>query len=206
MTSLSFPEDVEVNASGNLYIADTQSFRVRKVSAATGVITTIAGNGSSDSTGDGSAATAAGLAFPRRVAVDNNGNLFILDLSSTVRIRRVDAATGVVTSIAGGGTSDRTSGLRLRADPAPRRGRQSAALGQHGHARRGTLRRRRWALLRLRRRHLRAPRGAQQPAGCRGDYGAARPHILQHAGRRRRLVLRRRRDRQPDGDLGLGAP
>ena len=103
--SLSFPRGVVVDASGNLYIADTDNHRVRRVNGATGVITTVAGTGTNGFSGDGGPATSASLGFPRGVAVDASGNLFIADTSNH-RIRRVDAATSVITTVVGGGIGE----------------------------------------------------------------------------------------------------
>jgi trimeric autotransporter adhesin len=77
--TLSLPQGVAVDRSGNLFIADTYNNVVRRVDAASGVIMTVAGNGSSGFGGDGGRATAAALALPERVALDSVGNLFIAD-------------------------------------------------------------------------------------------------------------------------------
>ena len=103
---LDSPTGVAVDGAGNLYIADTFNHRIRKVDAA-GVITTVAGFGSTGGFGggfggDGGAATAAQLGFPRGVALDGAGNLYIAD-NSNGRIRKVDAA-GVISTVAGGGS------------------------------------------------------------------------------------------------------
>lgn len=100
--SLSNPRGVTVDAAGNIYISDSTNNRVRKVDAATGVITTLAGNGIRDFSGDGGPATKASLAFPMGLAVDREGNLFIADARNH-RIRRVDAKTGIITTVAGQG-------------------------------------------------------------------------------------------------------
>ena len=99
---LAFPESVALDGAGNLFIADTRNHRVRRVDAATGVITAVAGTIGAGFGGDGGPATAALLAFPRGVALDGAGNLFIAD-SSNDRVRRVDAASGVITTVAGTG-------------------------------------------------------------------------------------------------------
>lgn len=96
------PLGVAVDGAGNIYIADTRRHAVRRVSAATGLITTIAGNGSKDFSGDGGPATAAGLNTPVAVAVDGAGNVYIAD-SGNRRIRRVDGSTGAIGTIAGNG-------------------------------------------------------------------------------------------------------
>ena len=97
---LSLPAGVAVDGSGNLYIADSGNNRIRKVSA-TGIITTVAGNGSPGYSGDGGPATSAQLNQPAGVAVDASGNLYIAD-SSNNRIRKV-SATGIITTVAGNG-------------------------------------------------------------------------------------------------------
>ena len=97
------PFGVAVDAAGNLFIADRSHHRVRRVDGATGVITTVAGDGTAGFSGDGGPATSTSLSSPRRVVVDTLGNLFIADTNSH-RIRRVDGATGVITTAAGDGT------------------------------------------------------------------------------------------------------
>src|SRR3989442_1633956 len=71
--SLSRPASVALDAGGNLYIADLGNERIRKVAAATGIITTVAGNGVFGFAGDGGAATNASLGVPVGVAVDAGG-------------------------------------------------------------------------------------------------------------------------------------
>jgi hypothetical protein len=100
--SLFQPGGLAQDAGGNLYIAETGSQRIRRVDAASGLITSVAGNGFGGFSGDGGPATGARLLFPRDVAVDAAGNLFIADASND-RVRRVDAATGIITTVAGGG-------------------------------------------------------------------------------------------------------
>lgn len=98
--ALLFPTGVAADGSGNIYIADTDNARVRKVDTA-GVITTVAGNGCTVyGAGDGGPATSASLCGPTAVAVDGSGNLFIAEYTSGL-IRRVDP-TGTITTIAGG--------------------------------------------------------------------------------------------------------
>jgi sugar lactone lactonase YvrE len=98
------PWGVTVAVNGNLYVADFGNNRVRKIDMATGVITTVAGNGSSSYTGDGSAATAATLNGPAGVVTDPAGNLYIAD-SENNAIRKVNGATGEIATIAGNGTA-----------------------------------------------------------------------------------------------------
>ena len=102
--SLNSPTGLAVDGSGNIYIADKWNRRIRKITASTGVISTVAGNGTSSYSGDGGQATAAGLPFPEGVAVDGSGNLYIADRYSN-RIRKITASTGVISTVAGNGTA-----------------------------------------------------------------------------------------------------
>ena len=99
--TLAGPVGIAVDSSGNLFIADTYNSRIRKVSA-TGIITTVAGNGNLSFSGDGGPATAASLFYPEGVAVDGSGNLFIAD-NYNQRIRKV-STNGIITTVAGNGT------------------------------------------------------------------------------------------------------
>src|SRR6202012_2568741 len=76
---------------------------IRKVSTS-GIITTVAGTGFSGFFGDGSAATSAKLNYPQGVMIDSAGNLFIAD-DLNGRVRRVDAITGNISTVAGGGAA-----------------------------------------------------------------------------------------------------
>ena len=101
------PSKVVVDASGNLYIADSCSGRIRKVNPYTGIITTVAGGGTgcsqqTDSVGDGCSATSAKLDNPSGVAVDTLGNIYIAD-NFNFRIRKVTASTGLISTVAGSG-------------------------------------------------------------------------------------------------------
>lgn len=89
------------DSAGNLYVADLSNNRIRKVDT-NGVITTVAGNGIYDYSGDGGAATNASLKNPIGVALDAWGNLFIAD-QNNFRIRKVDTS-GVITTVAGTGS------------------------------------------------------------------------------------------------------
>ena len=97
---LASPGGVAVDGAGNLFIADDGNRRIRKVDSA-GVITTVAGTGGFGFSGDGGPAVDARLSYPRGVAVDGAGNLFIADWWDD-RIRKVDSA-GVITTVAGTG-------------------------------------------------------------------------------------------------------
>lgn len=100
-TSLNWPFAVTVDSQRNVYIADYANDRVRKVDAS-GIISTLAGNGMGVYDGDGGAATNAGLFNPAGVALDASGNLYISDYSNH-RVRKVDAQ-GIITTVAGNGT------------------------------------------------------------------------------------------------------
>jgi len=92
-----------LDAAGNLFIADMGNNVIREVDHVTGVITTVAGNGTKGYSGDGGAATAAELSDPFGVALDAAGDIFIADLSNNVSARST-IATGVITTVAGNGT------------------------------------------------------------------------------------------------------
>jgi len=94
---------VALDTTRNLYIADTDNNRIRKVDHATGTITTVAGNGTQGFSGDGGPATSAQLHYPSGVALDTAGNLYIADVGNT-RVRKVDHATRRITTFAGNGT------------------------------------------------------------------------------------------------------
>ncbi len=87
---------------GNIYIADTYNSAIRKVDTE-GIITTIAGNGSSGFSGDGGYATNSQLSYPFGLAVDPLGDIYIAD-SDNMRIRKIDT-NGVITTVAGNGNS-----------------------------------------------------------------------------------------------------
>ena len=97
------PTGVTMDSAGNLYIADFYNQVIRKVAAATGTISTVAGNGTAGYGGDGASATSAALNQPYGVAVDSAGNLYIADFGNE-RVRKVDAATGTITTVAGNGS------------------------------------------------------------------------------------------------------
>ncbi len=98
--ALNYPSGITFDLDGNLYIAMGNSgHRIRKISPV-GIITTIVGTGSAGYSGDGGLATNALMKNPQDVAVDTAGNIFIAETQSHV-IRRVDAVTGIITTVAG---------------------------------------------------------------------------------------------------------
>ncbi|KAA6455499.1 hypothetical protein DYQ86_27575, partial [Acidobacteria bacterium AB60] len=101
--TLNFAVELAFDANSNLFIVDEFFSSVRRVDAATGIITTVAGTtgyGSYGFAGDGGPATAAKLYFPTTLALDSAGNIYIGDWSNS-RIRKVDAATGIIHTVAG---------------------------------------------------------------------------------------------------------
>ncbi len=121
--ALNCPEVVRLDSTGNMYISDTYNHCLRKITVSTGIITTIAGTGSSGYSGDGGMATAATLNVPTGIAVDTSGNSssiaverssLLIALISTGnvyigdyynnRIRKITVSTGIVTTFAGTGT------------------------------------------------------------------------------------------------------
>ncbi len=99
---LQFPEGLALDANNNLYIADCYNNRIRKVDAATGIISTVAGTGMSGYSGDGGPATSGTLTEPSGIVFDAAGNLYIADWGNK-RVRKVDASTGIITTVAGDG-------------------------------------------------------------------------------------------------------
>ncbi|QMW00872.1 NHL repeat-containing protein [Spirosoma foliorum] len=102
LASLNKPADVAMDRSGNLYIAELDNHRIRKIDS-NGIITTVAGNGNTSFSGDGGLATAAGLNSPAKIIVDRNNNLYMADQYDH-RIRKV-SPDGIITTIAGNGNA-----------------------------------------------------------------------------------------------------
>lgn len=99
---LNLPSDVFIQGS-YLYIAEMGNSTVRRVNLDTGIITTIAGTGSTGFSGDDQVATGAKLNRPRSVAVDVGGNIYIAD-TFNYRIRKIDPLSGMISTVAGNGT------------------------------------------------------------------------------------------------------
>ena len=106
LAQLNDPEDVAVDASGNVYVADKYNYRIRKINTS-GIISTVAGIGTAGYSGDGAAATLAKIDDPWGVYVDGSGNLYIAD-GANYRVRKVSAA-GIIQTIAGNGSGGYTS-------------------------------------------------------------------------------------------------
>jgi sugar lactone lactonase YvrE len=98
------PRGLAVDANNNLFIADSGNHRIRRVEAATRIITTVAGTSAAGYNGDGALATTLNLNNPLAVAVDPQGNLFIADTFNQ-RIRRVDGTSQIMITLTGNGTA-----------------------------------------------------------------------------------------------------
>ena len=105
---LNGPSSICANAAGDLYIADETNFVIRKISAATGIITTFAGDGTEGYSGDDSLAVNAEIGFIDGICADTFGNVYINDLSCSSR--KITAATGIINTMAGNGTLSGYSG------------------------------------------------------------------------------------------------
>ena len=101
--SLYYPYAVFLDGAGNMYIADTGNNRIRRVDIS-GTITTVGGDGNEGFSGDGGKAISASLCLPLGIFVDSSGDLFIADTGNH-RIRRVDSS-GIITTVAGNGAMD----------------------------------------------------------------------------------------------------
>ncbi|HXC03175.1 MAG TPA: NHL repeat-containing protein, partial [Bacteroidia bacterium] len=99
---LSLPVGVAIDSMGNIYLADESNQRIRKINAS-GIISTVAGNGTAGYAGDGGLATAAELNYPSAVALDKKGNLYIADRINNC-IRRVNPS-GIISTICGTGVA-----------------------------------------------------------------------------------------------------
>ncbi len=117
---LAMPYSVAVDSAGNVYIADSDNGRIRRVNATTGIITTFAGGGSGTYTGpgtggDGGLATAASLNFPTAVAVDGAGNVYLICsvmsniTPNSLSVRRI-TTDGKINTWAGGSSATGFSG------------------------------------------------------------------------------------------------
>ena len=98
---LRYPFGMAQDASGNVYFADYDDNRIRKVDA-NGIISTLAGDGMEGYTGDNGPAVAAELDGPQGVKLDGKGNLYIADYNNDV-VRKIVLSTGIITTVAGNG-------------------------------------------------------------------------------------------------------
>jgi sugar lactone lactonase YvrE len=105
--ALDNPTELALDSNGNLYIADTDNHRIRKITGST--ISTVVGNGDQFFSGDGATAIAAGLDSPNGVAVDAAGNIYIADTRNQ-RIRVVNSS-GSISTLAGNGTKALTQAM-----------------------------------------------------------------------------------------------
>ncbi len=110
-----------VDKYGNVFVADLDNHRVRKINSNTGIITTIAGNGASGNSGDGGQATIASFGWVRDLAIDKLGNLYIRD-DSFYRVRKV-TPSGIITAVTG------TSSGTISGDGGPA---SAASIGANG--------------------------------------------------------------------------
>lgn len=117
LAELNEPYEIRFDAKGNLLFVEMQNHIVRRVDAVTSVISTIAGTGKPGFSGDGGPATAAELRQPHSIALDSAGHIYICDIGNH-RIRKVDAATGVISTFAGtGGRGTTPDGATLDGTP-----------------------------------------------------------------------------------------
>ena len=108
--NLDRPYGLAVDSAGNLYIADQYDQRIREVNFTTGIITTVAGNGSEGAPSNNVQATSSPLAYPASVALDGNGNLYISSPSASM-ISRVNLTSGLITNFAGSNVNGLPSGF-----------------------------------------------------------------------------------------------
>jgi uncharacterized alkaline shock family protein YloU len=107
---IAYPTGINLDSAGNIYFGDEVGYNViRKVTISTGIISTVAGTGSTTGgyNGDSIQATAASLYYPNDVVLDSYNNLYISDRSNN-RVRKVDVSTGVITTLVGTGTYSST--------------------------------------------------------------------------------------------------
>ena len=106
---LNGPQGIALDAADDIYIADAGNNVVRRIDASTGIITTFAGSHTCGYAGDTGPATSAQLCFPAGLAFDAAGDLYIADTDS-MDVRRVNASTGIITTVAGKGGMQGYSG------------------------------------------------------------------------------------------------
>ena len=102
LAALTSPDGLAIDSHDNIYIADGAAHRIRKIDVQRNVITTLAGTGNPGFSGDEGPASAAELSWPFGLAFDDDDNLYVAD-SGNHRIRKIDLATGIITTVAGSG-------------------------------------------------------------------------------------------------------
>ncbi len=117
LATLFEPRGIALDNAGNIFVADSANNRIRRIDAATGLISTYAGSGNQGLAGDGQDATEAAFALITGLAIDTAGNLYIADTGNS-RIRRVDAASHIITTIAGKGEAYSNGGFAGDGGPA----------------------------------------------------------------------------------------
>lgn len=105
--TISFPTALSVDAAGNVYVPD-HTYRIRRIDAASGIITTIAGDGIQGYSGDNGPASAARIGLPTHCAISGD-DFFYIDFDA-MRIRRIDLKSGIISAFAGGGVGDSGDG------------------------------------------------------------------------------------------------
>ena len=101
--TIDVPTGIAIDASGNVYFNEYSNHLIRKVTASTGIITTVAGNSSSGYGGDGGPAARALLFHPNGLCIDSSGNVYTSD-NNNHRIRKVAVGTTIISTIAGTGS------------------------------------------------------------------------------------------------------
>lgn len=115
--TLNAPRGIAIDGDGNIYIADSNNYRIRRVEAATGLISTVAGNGAQGLTSDGLPALETSFFIPIDLKLDLQGNLLIADAGNN-RVYRLDFTTGIVTTLAGSGKAFESGGFSGDGGPA----------------------------------------------------------------------------------------
>lgn len=101
--SVSIPVNITSDDKGNLFVAETENNRIRRIDSQTGIISTVAGNGKDSFSGDGGLAINAGLSSPGGMAIDLEKNLLFIADFNNLRVRQVNLTTGIITTVAGNG-------------------------------------------------------------------------------------------------------
>ncbi len=129
LAQLSAPHELRFDSKGNMLVVERDSHVVRVMDGRSGMLSTLAGTGMPGFGGDGGASSAAQLRQPHSIALDKNDNLYICDIQNN-RVRRRDAATGIITTFAGTGeAADTPDEAPLTA---PLRGPRSIDMGPDG--------------------------------------------------------------------------